>query len=153
MSKLRARPVSGFSLIELMVVITIVAILAALAAPSFDSLIESQRAKSAATDIYVALTRARSEALKRNANVTVTPKGGWAAGWQILDPATSAPIDDHDSIRNLAIAGPDAVTYQASGRLQGNTAPSFSITGNYPDSSRCVAVDLSGRPNLKRGSC
>lgn len=145
---------AGFTLVELMIVVVITAILAGLAAPSFEAIIESQRAKSAAVDLYIALTRARSEAVKRNTNMTLTPKSGnWASGWQMLDPVSSAVIDDHDAVRTIAIAGPASVTYQGSGRIQGTAAPNFAVTGSQDASARCVAVDLSGRPNIRSGSC
>lgn len=144
----------GFSLVELMLTVVILAILGALALPSFATIIEGQRARSAATDIYVALTRARSEAIKRNTSVTLAPKaGGWSNGWQVADPATGAAIEDHDALRNLTASGPDSVVFRSSGRVSGTTAPAFQISGTYEASKRCVAVDLSGRPAIKVGSC
>lgn len=156
MSIPRLRPTTseaGFTLIELLMAVAITGILATVAAPSFNSMIESQRAKSASTDLYIALTHARSEAIKRNANITISPNGGdWTNGWQVLDPA-SALIQDHAAVRTVSIAGPTSVVYRASGRLLAGTAPSFAITGSLSTSARCVAVDLSGRPNIKAGSC
>lgn len=150
----RIAPTSGFSMVELMVVLAITGILAALAMPSFTELIEGQRARSAATDLMVALTRTRSEAIKRNANVTLSPKSGdWANGWQAPDPTTGTIIEDHAAINGLAIGGPASVVYQSSGRVQGGTAPSFPISGDFTGSARCVAVDLSGRPKIEAGSC
>lgn len=147
------RPASGFTLVELMLAVAILGILASLAAPSFTDLIESQRAKSAATDIYVALARARSEAVKRNTSVTLSPKSAnWANGWQIPDPVSGTIIEDHDAISNLTVTGPTSVIYQSSGRVSGTTAPSFVITGAASTSARCVAVDLSGRPSVKAGT-
>lgn len=150
------RPSKGFTLVELMVVVAVLAIISAIAMPSFTEVIESQRMKGAATDLMIVMTRARSEAIKRNVNVTVTPKSGdWAGGWQIADPAGSgAMIEDHGAIRGgITISGPGSVVYQGSGRVQGGSAPSFTISGSATSSVRCVAVDLSGRPSVKAGSC
>src|SRR5947207_8578310 len=73
--ELQSRVVAaGFTAIELLVVVSIVGVLAAIAGPSFAPLIASQRASSAATDLYVALATARSEATKRNADVTLSQK-------------------------------------------------------------------------------
>ncbi len=53
----------GFTLVELMVVIAIVAILATLAAPSFNTFIAKQRIRSAAYDLAQTFQTARSNAI------------------------------------------------------------------------------------------
>jgi len=62
---------SGFTLIEMIVTVSIVAILASIAAPSFSSMLERSRATAQANEMVSALLLARSEALKRRNNVTV----------------------------------------------------------------------------------
>lgn len=147
------RKAAGFTLPELIITVAIVGILAALAAPSLSSLISDQRAKSTATDLYVALAKARSEAIGRNANVTLAPKtGGWQAGWTITD-AASTTLEDHPAITNATIVGPTNVIYRASGRISGTSAPTFDIQVTGGTTHRCVTIDLSGRPNEKAASC
>lgn len=148
----------GFTLIELMVTLTVGAILLALAAPSFSSLIANQRSKSAASDIYITLAKARSEAIKRNREVTLLPvvAGAWQNGWKILDPTDptlTTKLDDHGSIANATISGPTSVIYQATGRIKGSTPPAFSITVTGTSNVRCVSADLSGRPYQGNSSC
>ncbi len=63
----------GFTLIELLVTIGVMAILAALGAPALTGFIASQRNRSMATDLSIALTKARSEAVKQNTSVTLSP--------------------------------------------------------------------------------
>lgn len=60
----------GFTAVELMVVLSIMAVLIALAAPSFAMTIESWRVRDAAESLRSSLMLARSEAIKR---------GGWIA--------------------------------------------------------------------------
>ena len=60
-----ARP-CGFTLIEMMVTIALVAIFSSLAAPSFREMIAARRAKAAVSAVSGALWLARSEAVKRN---------------------------------------------------------------------------------------
>lgn len=62
---------SGFTLIEMIVTVSIVAILTSIAAPSFRTMLESNKATVAANEMVSALLLARSEALKRRNNVTV----------------------------------------------------------------------------------
>ena len=62
---------SGFTLIELIVTVSIAAILVSIAAPSFSSMLERNKATVAANEMVSALLLARSEALKRRNNVTV----------------------------------------------------------------------------------
>ena len=147
---------------ELLIVVAIIGILASLAAPSFSELIKSQRIKSMATDINASLTLARSEAIKRNRNVTMSPTtaGSWQLGWQIADPDNAGSnIEVHDAFAGLTVTGPantappDSVIYRSSGRIQGTAPPAFNISAAGTTAQRCVSVDLSGRPYVKAAAC
>lgn len=146
----------GFTLVEMMVVVVIAAILAGAAAPSFSKAIATQRAKGAGTDVYLALLKARSEAIKRNAAVTLAPKsGGWQNGWQIVNPADATDIlEDHGAAAMASISGPASVIYRPSGRLQAGSSVSVVVTvgAGSTASSQCVAVDLSGQPYTRSGT-
>ncbi len=141
---------------ELLIVVVVIGILAGLAAPSFSELIKSQRIKSMAADLNASLSLARSEAIKRNRNVTMAPitAGAWQDGWQIADPDNAGSyIEVHSAFANLTATGPDNVIYRTSGRLQGATAPAFEISAVGTTALRCVSVDLSGRPYMKDAAC
>jgi len=143
-------------MIELLMVVAIIGILASLAAPSLSDMIKSQRMKSMATDLNASLTLARSEAIKRNKNVTMSPTtaGSWQSGWQIADPDNAGSnIEVHSAFSGLTATGPDSVTYRSSGRIQGTTAPAFNISAAGTTAQRCVSVDLSGRPYVKAAGC
>ncbi|MDP1708618.1 MAG: GspH/FimT family pseudopilin [Gammaproteobacteria bacterium] len=75
-------PHAGFSLIELMVTIAVLAVLLGIAIPSFQSMLEKQRLVGAAEQLYEDLQYARTEAIKRNANVFVsfTTGSNWCYG-------------------------------------------------------------------------
>ena len=88
------RHVAGFTAIELMVVVSIVAILAALAGPSFTPLIENWRVRESAEQLQSTLHYARSEAIKRGGRVviqkipnntngctTASSTRAWDCGW------------------------------------------------------------------------
>lgn len=142
----------GFTLVEMLVAVAILALLFGLAAPSFTNAIDGQKAKSAASDLHASLTRARSEAIKRGVDITLNPKSGnWASGWQIADPVSGEVIEDHAAISGPSLSGPASVTYRNSGRIAGNAEVTFNIVG--ATLTRCIRLDLSGRPSVKASSC
>ena len=76
-------PFQGLSLVELLITITIVSIIAAMAAPNYQSLIEKKHLSGAAEAIYSQLQFARSEAIKQSASMTVTfssSSNPWCSG-------------------------------------------------------------------------
>jgi len=78
---MRSKHLSGFTLIEVLVVIALLGIVTALAAPGFASLIQSNRIQAAAGELQRALYYARSEAMSRGVNVIVTTDPEDANGW------------------------------------------------------------------------
>jgi type IV fimbrial biogenesis protein FimT len=146
---------SGFTLIEMLVVVSILAILAGLALPSYAEFVRSQRVSTASFELFSTLVLARSEAVTRNTTVTVTPQSGttdWGAGWRVLAGATT--LRAQEALPNLAMTGPASVSYNGSGRLSAALAGGIQITA--PGSSmavRCITIDPSGRPVTKAASC
>lgn len=67
-----ARSSAGFTLPELMVVLTIVALLGVMAVPSFNDFLASRRLSGAVSQLMTDLQNARSEAVTRNTDVVVT---------------------------------------------------------------------------------
>lgn len=145
----------GVTLPELMTALAVMAILGAVAAPAYGNWVAAMRARSTGTDLHTALLLARSEAIKRNAEVTLAPgDGGWIAGWSIAAPgAAGRPLHSHPAPSVARITGPERVTYLANGRVKGTSLPSFEIAGKSGAELRCVKVDLSGRPNQTQSAC
>lgn len=64
---------TGFTLVEMMIVVTIIGILATLAVPSIDNSLKRQRNKQSAETVMAALREARTESLLRRQDVVVIP--------------------------------------------------------------------------------
>jgi type IV fimbrial biogenesis protein FimT len=144
-------PSRGFTLVELLVTTSIAAILLTLAVPSFSTLILNQQVRVSAGDLQTTLFYARSEAIKRAADVSVVPSGGdWKNGWSVQ--LTDGTVLRSESALNdqLASMVGTTVTYQSSGHVPPPVIGTivFKVAGNYSVTARCIAIDLSGRPSL-----
>jgi type IV fimbrial biogenesis protein FimT len=75
----------GFSLIELLMGLTIVGIVLHLVSPAFATVIESNRREVAAQSLYSGIRTARVEAIARHQNVVIHAiDGDWGQGWRII---------------------------------------------------------------------
>ncbi len=167
----------GFTLIELMVTIVIVAILLALAVPSFTSTISRSRVASGASSLSVAFSTARSEAVKRGRNVTIcksadvtatppacTTSGDWSQGWIVFDATVSpiVPIKVFEAMSSGVTAAGGAevvssVTFAPNGATTlagaGSDNPNRAITVCKPGvNSRVVTLSASGRVSVLEGA-
>lgn len=101
----------GFTLIELMVSIAVLAILLAIAAPNFRGMTASSDLRGTSNELITTLAQARSEAIKRGGRVTVCMSadgaaciatGGWEQGWIMFTDDTrtvaSASIDTGETV-------------------------------------------------------
>lgn len=155
--RMRAR---GFTLTEVMIVVTIGALLAAAALPNFSSFVAKMKLKTAVTDLHSSLLLARSEALKRNATVSIVPANtaDWSQGWSVkFGTAVLSKQDPYSALTftpTSAAFGSKTVTsvaFQGTGREGSTDGVAFILTAtNYPDlDARCVILDPSGRPTVR----
>lgn len=145
----------GFTLIELLIAVTVIGVLAAIATPSFNEVILTQRIKSTSFDLIASLSFARSEAIKQNGSVTITPTSAdWANGWNITGPDGST-LRSQSSASSITITGPTSIVYGRSGRVSSGVG-SVEIDDNGSLSSiqpRCITLDVTGIPRARLGSC
>lgn len=153
--RLQQRELKGFSLVELMVAITVLAILAGIAAPSFREMIASQRARAAASELYASLLLARSEAIKRNNTVkiasTSTDDLNLANGWhvQLADGTTNIRTQEAFSGVTFSPSGP-TLAYSSLGRLT-SSSQTIEISGSGSTKVWSVRTEASGRVCIVEG--
>jgi type IV fimbrial biogenesis protein FimT len=155
----------GFTLIELMVSITVAGILAAIAVPAFNSFLQNDRDTGQVNSLVGSLGYARSEAVKRASpnGITVCPSldnlncdaGPWTEGWIVtyIDPVTPANTVVLQAIPALSgtntvtpvVGPPTGITFASNG-----AAPAAPFTLRICDRrgaafARQVEVNATGR--------
>jgi type IV fimbrial biogenesis protein FimT len=74
----------GFTLIELMLGITVAAVLLALAVPSFQNVTANNALRTASADLITAINTARSQAVNLRKDVVLKQKNSdWSDGWEV----------------------------------------------------------------------
>jgi type IV fimbrial biogenesis protein FimT len=91
---LKQKP-SGFSLIELMIGIVVLAIAMAVGMPSYSQWIQNTHIRNAAESIQHGMQRARAEAVARNTNTTFVLGGG--ASWTVRQVSDGSVIESRPS--------------------------------------------------------
>jgi len=152
------RTQSGFTLIEMMVTLSVIGVLLALAVPSFRQVILNQGIRTASFDLFSALEYARSEAIKRSNIVSVKPSGNWTTGWQVVDVSNNK-LRGWTATSSVAVTTTPsslaAISFGKDGHLT-TSAPKLQIdptTSMNGVESRCIQVDLIGRPRTQTGAC
>ena len=146
----------GFSLVELMVTVAVVAILAAVASPALVSVVNNNRLASQSNEMVASLQIARSEAIRMNAPVslcrstngtTCAAAGAWTR-WIVVSGATvlrdssvRAPVQITSGAATITFR-PDGLSRDATGAL---TTSSFTVcvpTNKPPQNRRFVTLSL-----------
>jgi type IV fimbrial biogenesis protein FimT len=135
----------GFTLVELMVTLVVLAIALGIGVPGFRDFIEGQKVKTAAFDLSSALMVSRSEAIKRNADVTLAPKtGGWTAGWTVKSGTTTLLEQAAIPGINFDDSSPTSLVFHSTGRRPTITGgPDFEISAGTRY-YRCIKFKLDG---------
>lgn len=167
---------TGFTLIEAMVVISILIITLAVGLPSFTAFVNDSRVSGNANEFIGAMTLARSEAVARGRLVTIcssdnansdnpscSGENNWNKGWIVFTEDSSADIGSYDDgetilVRQAALpkdtnaAGNlSAMTFNAMGApVGGNVAAAFNF--NYNNlRPREVCINRNGRVRVVQG--
>lgn len=166
---------NGVTLIELMVTLSIVAVMLTIAVPGLQQFMISGKLSSIATDFISTLQFARSEAVKRGASVTICPSsdgatcvGGWGSGWIVfLDanengavnlgetlvrahPAVSGNYTMASTLVNASAAAVTYITYTRSG-IASDTGLIAVCNASDENTARVISVPMT-RPRFENSS-
>lgn len=126
---------NGFTLVELMIGLAIVAIVLSIGVPSFGDLIRNNRMTTQVNELVGALNLARSEAVKRGQSINVTAASGgsnWKAGWTVETTAGGTDIRVYASQDGehtlIADGGQSTFTYDSQGFLSTACAANCTVT-------------------------
>lgn len=138
----------GFTMIELMIAVVVGAILLAIALPSFQPTIRSNRLASTTNQLTSAFTLARSEAIRntRGGGVCGSTNGSncanvtdWSGGWLVwsdtndtgaFEAGTDTVLRYLQGAPHMVVEGPaspDAIRFDRRGRLIGAADVQFSL--------------------------
>ncbi len=135
--------IKGYSLIELLIVVAMVGILAALSAPAFQDTIEATNTNSQIKVMLTTLNLARSEAIKRGQDVSICASNDgadcdeddWSEGWIVFvdnngdADGTAGSVDGGDVIIRVFDALGAASTLTSTTDLYSYNSLGFSATG------------------------
>jgi len=152
---------AGFTATEILVVIGIVGLLAAIAVPSMSKMIQTQSVRSASYDLNADLIYARSEAISRATNVTITGASttDFNQGWTITEAAGGTTLRTQGSRtgRITFTGNANVYTFDKTGRVIVGAPAQWAIapteSGAQDHMKRCVKLDPSGRPRTNEGVC
>lgn len=155
---------AGFTLVELMVTIAVIAILAVAAVPSMTAMINNGRISSQSEELLSSIQLARSEAIRRNARVTLcagssgacSGSTSWGQFTVFGADNTAAVAGADDVIRDTTLGGGVQVTGPTAPivfRPSGMIDTSQQLEASMDDLRRCIVVGISGAVSLTKSAC
>ena len=160
----------GFTLLELVIIIGILGMTIAFAAPGLSAMIKNNRISGSANDFVAALQFGKAEAVTRINPVTMCIRnaggtgcladGDWHRGWIVFsDLNGDAAVDDDDEVLMVHEALDDRITFRGTGDIANfvtyrpvgttNIATTAALVmcddRGYDQSAKAIVVTITGR--------
>ena len=164
----------GFTLVELLVTMALVAILLAVGIPSYQSITTSNRMAGEMNALIGDLQVARSEAVKQGLTVTICPSNStaapyacsnssnWSGGWVIFVGVSSATssnplrlqpsLGGTDVLQSNSTTAVQAVSFNRNGFSTNTGSITLNDANSTVDRRRCAVIAAAGRISLQSGS-
>lgn len=173
------QPQQGFTILELLMAVSVLAITLAIAVPSFSTMIRTNRLAASVNSLVTAMNYARSEAYKRgvivrvcasnSANSECSGSSTWTNGWLVIADTnnnSTVSVANGDTVIQTFSAPEGGFTYSANGRffsfrqLGIETAPAGAATtveiyknGCTGLEKRTITLAPTGRISLAKVAC
>lgn len=151
---------TGFTIIELMIVVALMAIFLSLAAPSMSNIIKNNHLATQANAFVTAMQLARSEAIKRGAGVAVTATDSsvasneWGRGWSVSASGTTLQTFEALPPANTlnSVANRTSFQYQSTGLI--DNADTLQLCDDRTgETGRQITITATGRVSVADYTC
>lgn len=148
---------SGFTLVEMMVTVAVLAIIIGIATPSFVEMMRQNTLRSQANELLALMHYARSEAIKRRNNVEVAISAGsggsgWVASVNIPGTSPITGVRTLDNSASTSVIASTSIVFEANGRRSATTNVSC-IAISYSGKVRTINIGVSGSLAVKQTIC
>lgn len=155
---------TGFTLVELMVAVSVTLLLLTVAVPNFNATIINMRGSAVADSLVVALNFSRSEAISRNERITLCASSdgvncvastNWNSGWLVQRVSDNSVIRYWEITTTGAVISNtiNSITYNAAGNVLVASTLNTSINNCSGLQERQISVALSGVIIVSRVAC
>lgn len=140
----RPKGMAGFTLVELMIVLTLLAVLATLAVPSFTSTIERNRLQTQADELKSLLLYARGEAVSQKVTITVAVDSNDLWSVRRGDADALRQLKNNPELAQIR-ASADQIKFRSNGTA---TAATFTVCRN-DDTATGLYLDVQASGTIK----
>jgi type IV fimbrial biogenesis protein FimT len=162
---------SGFSILELIVAVSVAAILFGIGIPSFMDTLRNNRIAAESNELMTALATARSEATKRGIQVSICPANGnacadttdWKSGWLVFtdDISPVGSVDGTDAIilkserisAQVSITSDEKYLTYTPAEVRKKVVFTVLEGGCKGNNKRTISVERTGRVSLVKSAC